>query len=130
MVDVDLVEVPGTAPRIKSTFEVVARRPLALDLTTVDQRDQSVLETKAIFRFEGSTLTYCVGAPGQPRPTGFETTPGDLNTLVILQRESARRAWPMLTLPTHQDRHAGAPALRLGPSLVGTGETHAHLTPR
>jgi hypothetical protein len=86
MVNADLVEVPGAAPRIKSTFDVVSEKPLALDMTTIDQRDHSVLQTKAICRFTGNKLIYCVGAPGEPRPKTLATTTGDRNTLVVLRR--------------------------------------------
>jgi hypothetical protein len=47
------------------------------------------LHTKAIYLLAGDTLTYCVAAPGQPRPTAFATSPGDGRTHVVLQRRGA-----------------------------------------
>ena len=46
------------------------------------------LHTKAIYKIEGEYLTYCVAAPGRPRPTEFVTKKGDECTLVSLQHEA------------------------------------------
>jgi uncharacterized protein (TIGR03067 family) len=92
MVATNLVEVPSiaTVPARTSTFKVVAGEPMGLDLTTVHHHDQSLLFTKAIYRFAGDALIYCVGAPGQPRPTEFTTRSGDGRTLVVLRRGSIK----------------------------------------
>lgn len=84
MVQPDLVQVPLTVRT--STFTLTKATPNEMDLTTVHHFDQSELHTKAIYKMEGDRLTYCVAAPGQPRPTEFTTRPGDGNTLVVLRR--------------------------------------------
>lgn len=89
MVNTDLVEVrsfESIAPARTSTFKVVASAPMRLDLTTINHADQKVLVTKAIYQLKGNVLIYCVGAPGQRRPTSFTTVAGDGNTLVVLKR--------------------------------------------
>ena len=89
MVSEDLVEVPGTSINRTSRFQVVAGEPMALDMTTRNHGDGMILHTKAIYRLKGNILTYCVGAPDEPRPTEFSTQPGDRRTLVVLKRASA-----------------------------------------
>jgi uncharacterized protein (TIGR03067 family) len=84
MVNTDLVQV-STLVRT-STFELHRGTPSQMDMATVNHHDQSKLFTKAIYKLEGDRLTYCVAAPGQPRPTEFTTKPDDGNTLVVLQR--------------------------------------------
>ena len=86
MVSEDLVEVPWAVPPRTSRFEIVAGEPMALDMTTRNHADGSILQTHAIYRLNGDVLTYCVGAPGEPRPTEFSTQPGDRRTLVVLKR--------------------------------------------
>ena len=75
-----------------STFEVIAGAPRKLDLTTLNHADQSRMYTKAIYKLEKGRLTYCVGAPGQPRPTAFATSAADGNTLVVLKRKAVDAA--------------------------------------
>jgi hypothetical protein len=87
MAEPSLVEVPMVRPSRRSTFQVVAGQPLKLDLTTLNHFDQSRLVTKAIYKLEKGRLTYCVGPPGQPRPTTFTTSAADGNTLVALKRK-------------------------------------------
>jgi uncharacterized protein (TIGR03067 family) len=91
MVSEDLVEVPTMSlqPRT-SFFQVVPGEPMALDMTTRNHTDGSILYTKAIYRLKGNVLTYCVGAPSEPRPTEFGTQSGDNRTLVVLTRARAR----------------------------------------
>ena len=90
MLNMDLVEVPTKKPQRTSTFQVVSGRPMALDMTTIDHGDKSVLKTKSICRLHGDSLTYCVGSPGQSRPARFATAPGDGNTLVVLRRRTEK----------------------------------------
>lgn len=84
MMQPDLVQVPWTIRT--STFTLAKATPRQMDLTTVLGFDQSVLHTKAIYQVEPGRLTYCVGAPGQPRPNEFATKPGDGTTLAVLKR--------------------------------------------
>jgi uncharacterized protein (TIGR03067 family) len=84
-----LVEVQLVRPSRTSTFQVVAGAPRKLDLTTLNHFDQTRMYTKAIYKLEKGRLTYCVGAPGQPRPTAFATSATDGNTLVVLKRKAA-----------------------------------------
>jgi len=88
MLNMGLVEAPTKKPTRTSVFQAVVGRPMSLDMTTTDHTDQSVLKTKAICRVRGDLLTYCVGAPGQPRPLSFTTMSYDGNTLVRLRRRS------------------------------------------
>jgi uncharacterized protein (TIGR03067 family) len=95
MVATDLVEAPSSAtwisdffptPQRTSWFKVIEGEPMALDMTTLNHGDRSVLHTRAIYVLDGDHLTYCVGAPGQPRPGVFSTETGDGNTRVVLKR--------------------------------------------
>ena len=86
MVNTDLVEVPGTKRQRTSSFQVIAGKPMGLEMVTINHGDQSVLHTKAIYHLHGNVLTYCVGAPGQPRPTTLSREMQDGNTLVVLRR--------------------------------------------
>jgi len=86
MLNRDLVEAPSFKAYRTSRFKVSTGTPMRLSMTTTNHRDHDVLYTKAIYRLEGDVLTYCVGAPGQPRPTSFSTVQGDGNTLVELKR--------------------------------------------
>jgi uncharacterized protein (TIGR03067 family) len=88
MVATDLVEVPSVAPRRTSTFKVLDGAHMRLDMSTVNHHDKSELYTRAIYEFSGEHLIYCVGAPGQPRPTSFSTSAGDGNTRVVLKRKA------------------------------------------
>jgi hypothetical protein len=86
MVATGLVEVQSIAPPRTSTFKVIPGEPMALDMTTINHTDQSLIYTKAIYRLRGRVLIYCVGAPGKDRPTDFMTATGSGNTLVVLRR--------------------------------------------
>jgi uncharacterized protein (TIGR03067 family) len=77
---------PREAQPRTSTFKLVAGAPPGIDLTTLYAGDPTPLHTKAIYIVAGDTLTYCIAAPGQPRPTDFETAPGDGRTQVVLMR--------------------------------------------
>ena len=91
MVSEDLVEVPSVIPPRTSQFQIVAGEPMALDMTTRIHGDGTILYTKAIYRLKGNILTYCVGAPGEDRPTEFATQAGDRQTLVVLRRVTHQR---------------------------------------
>jgi uncharacterized protein (TIGR03067 family) len=90
MVATDLVEVQSIAPPRTSTFKVIPGEPMALDMTTINHTDQSLMYTKAIYRLKGQVLIYCVGAPGKERPTDFTTATANGNTLVVLRRSTAQ----------------------------------------
>lgn len=77
---------PREAQPRTSTFKLVDGEQPGLDLTTVYEGDATPLHTKAIYKVADDTLTYCIAAPGQPRPTDFATAPGDGRTLVVLTR--------------------------------------------
>ena len=68
-----------------STFIAIAGSPLRLELTTI-RVDQTRLHSSAIYDLQGDQLTYCIAAPGYPRPTGFATRKDDGRTLVTLKR--------------------------------------------
>jgi uncharacterized protein (TIGR03067 family) len=68
-----------------STFFADAGSPPRLELTTI-RADQTRLHSSAIYDLRGDSLTYCIAAPGYPRPTGFETRKDDGRTLVTLKR--------------------------------------------
>lgn len=91
MLSMDLVEVPTRKPQRKSTFHAIAGRPMTLDMITTNDLDSTVLHTKAICQFDGTTLTYCVAAPGEDRPSQFASVPGDRNTIVRLQRKQSNK---------------------------------------
>ncbi len=86
MVATDLVEVQNIAPPRMSTYKVIPGEPMALDMTTINHSDKSLMHTKAIYRLKARVLIYCVGAPGKDRPTYFTTASGSGNTLVVLRR--------------------------------------------
>ena len=77
---------PREALPRSSTYTLTASQPARIDLTTVYQGDPTRLETKGIYSLGGDVLTYCVAAPGRPRPTEFATAKGDGHTLVVLKR--------------------------------------------
>ena len=123
-----LMEPPGEALDRTSTFSLVSEQPGWIDLTTVYKQTWATpaevyiwidrmngdaskssesasvnitgrnLHTKAIYKIEGHHMTYCVAAPGQPRPTEFMTKKGDGCTLVSLQVEvvSSNPIWPQI----------------------------------
>jgi uncharacterized protein (TIGR03067 family) len=80
-----LVE-PREALGRSSTFRLTAARPRQIHLTTVDAGSPIPLHTEGIYSLRGGVLTYCVAAPGRPRPTEFATAKGDGQTLVVLKR--------------------------------------------
>jgi hypothetical protein len=95
----DLVEVPSKSdwaellgdhfPTVQrsSWYKVVAGPVMGLDMITRNHGDGGILHTKAQYVLNGDRLTYCVGAPGQPRPVlAQSTTTGDGNTRVVLKR--------------------------------------------
>jgi len=43
----------------------------------------------AIYTLDGDTLKICSAAAGKPRPTRFESKPGDFGGLWILKRAAA-----------------------------------------
>jgi len=75
-----------------STFLAVAGSPPRLELTTIRLElrairvEETRLHSSAIYDLRGDSLTYCIAAPGYPRPTGFETRKDDGRTLVTLKR--------------------------------------------
>jgi uncharacterized protein (TIGR03067 family) len=77
---------PREALPRSSTYTLTASRPAHIDLTTVYQGDPTRLDTKGIYALRGDALTYCIAAPGRPRPVEFATAKGDGHTLVVLQR--------------------------------------------
>lgn len=82
---------PREALPRSSTFVFVGGRPAAIDLKTTYHGDPVSLHTKAIYELQGGNLTYCIAAPGLPRPTEFATAPGDGRTLVFLTRAAVSR---------------------------------------
>jgi uncharacterized protein (TIGR03067 family) len=53
-------------------------RPMTIDYFLDDGQKQL-----GIWQLEGDRLTTCMGAPGQPRPNGFTSVPGDGRTLAV-----------------------------------------------
>ena len=47
---------------------------------------------KGIYRLDGDSLTYCLSAPGKPRPKRFEVQKGSGQTLVVLTRQKTEKA--------------------------------------
>jgi uncharacterized protein (TIGR03067 family) len=84
-----LTEPREALPR-SSTYRLTAEQPARIDLTTVSQDDPAGLHTSGIYSLQGDVLTYCIAAPGQPRPAEFATTKGDGCTLVVLKRLASR----------------------------------------
>ena|SRR5947207_2439544 len=94
-----------------STYKVAAGKPATIDLTTIHQGDNSplvakgmdcddgdlfqtmvqqsdniTLHTKGIYSITGDVLTYCIAAPGLPRPTEATTGKWGGYTFVVLKR--------------------------------------------
>jgi hypothetical protein len=115
-----LTEPPGEVLARTSRYTLPAGPPGWIDLTTVYERPWTSaaqsppgpaanggptvvpdlsgvnvagrpLQTKAIYEIHGDRLTYCVAAPGQPRPTRYTTKQGDGHTLVSLRRQSVAK---------------------------------------
>src|SRR5215471_8919375 len=80
-----LTEPREALPR-SSTYTLTAAQPSLIDLTTVDQDKPAALHTRGIYTIRGDVLTYCIAAPGRPRPAEFATAKGDGHTLVVLKR--------------------------------------------
>jgi len=78
-----------------STYRLAAAQPALIDLTTVYQNKATPLFTRGIYSLQGSVLTYCISAPGRPKPADFTTTKGGGHTLVVLKRS---RLSPILPL--------------------------------
>ncbi len=81
-----MVVEPREALSRSSTFRLTAGSPGQIDLDTTFADSPNRLHTEGIYTLCGDTLTYCVAAPGRPRPTEFATALGDGNTLVTLKR--------------------------------------------
>ena len=77
---------PREAHSRSSTYRLTAAQPALIDLTTVDQDKPAALHTRGIYAIRGDVLTYCIAAPGWPRPAEFTTAKGDGHTLVVLKR--------------------------------------------
>src|SRR5262249_43012999 len=80
-----LTEPREALPR-SSSYTLTAARPALIDLTTVSQDNPTRLHTRGIYSLQGDVLTYCIAAPGRPRPTELATTKGDGHVLVVLKR--------------------------------------------
>ena len=55
-----------------------SRMPMTMDYLLAGGQTQY-----GIWALEGGRLTMCFGAPGQPRPAGFTSAPGDGRTLAV-----------------------------------------------
>src|SRR3954463_6414348 len=77
---------PREAPERLSVFELAGSQHTRIDLTTASVERPGVLRTEGVYDLAGDALTYCVAAPGRPRPRSFATAKGDGNTLVTLRR--------------------------------------------
>jgi uncharacterized protein (TIGR03067 family) len=80
-----LTEPREALPRF-STYRLAAAQPALIDLTTIYQNEATRLLTRGIYSVQDDVLTYCISAPGRPRPADFTTTKRDGHTLVVLKR--------------------------------------------
>jgi hypothetical protein len=80
-----LTEPREALPRT-SRYWLAAGDPAQIDLRTQYAESPTVLQTKGIYSRQGDTVTYCIGAPDQARPSAFTTSKGDGCTLVVLKR--------------------------------------------
>jgi hypothetical protein len=80
-----LTEPREALPR-SSTYALTAARPGWIDLTTVTPGDATRLYTQGLYELRGDVLTYCIAAPGRPRPAALDSAKGDGHALVVLKR--------------------------------------------
>jgi hypothetical protein len=81
-----MVAEPRLVQTRTTTFTRTGTQSGRIDLTTVVHADQTLLHTKGIYAMQQDQLTYCIGRPGDARPTGFATSKGDGRTLAVLRR--------------------------------------------
>src|SRR5262245_15287505 len=89
-----LTEPREALPRF-STYKLAAAQPALIDLTTVYQNKATRPLTRGIYSLQSGVLTYCISAPGRPRPADFTATKGDGHTLVVLRRSRLSPILPM-----------------------------------
>lgn len=69
----------GPQVLVQATYTVDrSPRPMTMDYFLAGGQMQH-----GIWELDGNRLTTCFGAPGQPRPTEFASTPGDGRTLAV-----------------------------------------------
>src|SRR5262245_33216713 len=73
-----------TAPNRQYTADPKAR-PAKVELMTDATRAATYRE--GIYEVDGDTLTMCVGPPKGARPTRFESTADDRNSIYVLKRK-------------------------------------------
>src|SRR5262249_20716287 len=62
-----------------------SKSPAQIDSTNEDGPGKGVT-TKGIYKFDGDTLTVCMGGIGKDRPTEFASKPGSGTILVVHKR--------------------------------------------
>jgi uncharacterized protein (TIGR03067 family) len=74
-----------TGPESERTVKV--RLDPAATTKQIDFIDEGDRVEKGIYRFDGSTLTVCFAAPGEPRPTEFKATDDSRTWMIVLRKK-------------------------------------------
>ena len=89
--DHTMIATTGKSDSVKSTYKVdLTKTPFELDLRVVGAPLQD--SSLGIFKFEGDRLIMASGFPGEPRPIGFTSVPGQKtpNILYHLERRKEK----------------------------------------